>query len=281
MNPILNNLPQIIAFMANRAAKNKAAARAADINRFDPNVNKTKRVQFGKPAEGGDPDMLELESKISDQMNAYQQLSNAKLDTLSTMNKRYDLNANPFTVLSKGKLAGVKIPTELLNDVIAASKKQKNTPSSKVMGLIAQESTVGQEKAKSGGFTRQPTQQQMISGWDVADEYMPKDLYRYLADKGVKGISSDKKSGDFYVSDAKEALKSLEDKENILAGYKDYIKNKTKGLPKNSSVLDLAVEFLSKRGLAGYNRRDKSYTAKVAATQALLMADPKLRKALQ
>lgn len=281
MNPILNNLPQIIAFMANRAAKNKAAARAADINRFDPDVNKTKRVQFGKPAEGGDPDMLALESKISDQMNAYQQLSNAKLDTLSTMNKRYDLNANPFTVLSKGKLAGVKIPTELVNDVIASAKKTKKLPPMDLMTNIAQESTVAQEQSKSGGFTRQPTQQQMTSGWDVADEYMPKDVYRYLADKGVKGISSDKKSGDFYVSDPKLALKSLEGKENILAEYKDYIKNKTKGLPKNSTVLDLAAAFLSKRGVAGYNPGSKTYPAEVAATRALLMADPKLRKALQ
>ena len=277
INPVIDNLPQILAFFARRGAK--APSMPQDSARFNLDAKK-KKVVFGKAAQGGDTSMLALEEKITPQVEAYQALANAKADTLSTMNKKYDLNANPVTVLSKGKLSGVKVPQQVMMDVIASAKKSKMSPTD-LMAVMAQESTMAQGHNKSGDVTRPATQQGMMSAWDVANEYMPKDVYRYLADKGVKGISQEKTSGDFYVSDAKQVLKDLEGKDSILSGYKDYIQTKTKGLPKNASVLDLASAMLKKKGIAGYNPGSKSYSSEVAATKALLMADPKLRKLLK
>lgn len=279
MNPILYNLPQIIAWLSkkNSGTKNNSAIQAAVkklsySSNLMPMSHRTKLMAINGDDYIPDKDYLELENTLLPHTNAYTALSEKKQDTLDLMDKKYDLDANPITTLSKGKFRGVKVPKAIIDDAIIAAKKTNQSPED-LIGLMLQESTMGQEK---GSFREGVSSQSgLVSGWDVSKEYQPHDVYRYLADKKVPGITMNKSSGSFYPSDAKAINAYLLKNKSVLDGYSKRL-SKTKGIPKNSNILDLAAMYLSKRGMKGYNPGDKNYVADVMNSKQLMMQDPKM-----
>lgn len=194
---------------------------------------------------------------------------------LEKLNRNYNID-KPVAILSQGKFQGVKLSKEMIDDAISASKKYKINPYD-LIGLMGQESTFAQQK---GNDNRKLNQKDLTSGWNVDENYKPYSLDRFLADKGVPGISAVKYYGKIsYTIDDLEAVKSaIKKRPGLLEQY--YKKLNATPVP-NENYMDMAAAFLSKKGMKGYNPGDKNYVNDVMASKALLMKDPALMKYLK
>jgi hypothetical protein len=194
---------------------------------------------------------------------------------LEKLNKNYNLD-KPVAILSQGKFQGVKLSKEMIDDAISASKKYKQNPID-LIALMGQESTFAQQK---GNDNRKLNQRDLTSGWNVDENYKPYSLDRFLADKGVPGISSVKHFGQVsYSIDDLEAVKSAIKKRPGL--LEQYYKKLNATPVANENYMDMAAAFLSRKGMKGYNPGDKNYVNDVMASKALLMKDPALMKYLK
>ena len=245
----------------------------AIFNLFKNNI-KTPKKQVEPDVSKYDIDPAVFGEELAKAHHTYNVKNELTDQTLEKLNKNYNID-KPVAILSQGKFQGVKLSREMIDDAISASKKYKINPYD-LIGLMGQESTFSQQK----GQRRQLNQKDMTSGWNVDENYKPYSLDRFLADKGVPGISAVKNYGEVsYSIDDLEAVKSAIKKRPGL--LEQYYKKLNATPVANENYMDMAAAFLAKKGMKGYNPGDKNYVNDVMASKALLMKDPALMKYLK
>jgi hypothetical protein len=239
--------------------------------------NKTKPVK--KPVEpdfenGLDPAVFGED--LIKGFNIYNKQFKVADSALTSRNKEYKLD-NPVAILSQGKFQGVKLSKEMINDAINASKKAKINPLD-LLAIMGQESTFSQSNVR--GQFRYPDQKSMTSGRNTAEGYEPYKLERFLADKGVPGISKIKRYGDmsYSINDLDAVKSALKKRPGLMQQYI----NKVQATPiAEENFLDMAAKFIQKKGIKGYNPGDPNYVKDVMNSKVLLQKDPQLMKYLK
>jgi len=155
------------------------------INAFIGLMSKSKKANTPQPKQNQeipiDLDENIFGKELADSFKVYNKKVEVADSALASRNKKYNLN-NPVAVLSKGKLNGVKITKEIIQDAVNAAKKANINPMD-FLAVMAQESTFSQSKAKDQ--YRTPDQQSMVSGWNVDEKYEPYKIERFIAEKQI------------------------------------------------------------------------------------------------
>lgn len=183
----------------------------------------------------------------------------------------YDYSSNTIA-LSKGKFRGAKVPKQMIQDAVATAKKHGLDPYD-MLALIGQESTFG----VGTGEQRARSKQELVSGWNLDEQYKTYPVERFLADQKVPGVASikDNHGYQFYFEDEKKVMDYLNKNPNVLTAYEKKLAAQPK--PQKLDYFDLAAQRIKKKGFASYNPGDKNYSKAVMESKKLLQSDPSLK----
>jgi hypothetical protein len=186
-----------------------------------------------------------------------------------------DYNKSPSYInLSSGRFSGAKVAPGMIDDIVKAAKANNVDPWV-MLSLVGRESTFGsgeqQNKDRSGN------KQMLVSGWNVAEDYKPYEVNRYLADKQVPGIKviKDSHGWNYKVEDEKAIENYLKSNPQLI---NDYYK-KLESTP-DLGTLDsfaLAAQRIKKKGIQNYNPGDPKYSSMVNQDMNLLKQDAELK----
>jgi hypothetical protein len=176
--------------------------------------------------------------------------------------------------LSSGRFRGAKVDPEMINDIVKAAKDNDVDPWV-MLSLVGRESTFGSGTVKN--VRRAGDKQDLVSGWNVAEDYMPYEFDRFLADKQVPGIKVHKNNnGWFYeVKDKKAVDDYLKKNPQLIDSYYKKIES-TPDLGELDSFV-LAAQRIKKKGIQNYNPGDPRYPSMVNEDMNLLKQDAELK----
>ena len=190
-----------------------------------------------------------------------------------------DPSLNNSTVnLTTGRYKGAKVPTKILDDLIASAQKN-NFPIGKLLALAGRESTFGSGDANSK--FRRDSQSGLVSGWNVDENYKPYELERFLADNQVPGVKAHKESDGWWYETTDKTKRDayLKTHPNLYNRYQKKL-NSVKPLG-NKNYFDLAIEFLNNKGIKKYNPGDANYINLYNQDYNTLQTDPAIQQYLK
>jgi hypothetical protein len=233
----------------------------SDLGDYAPEV--TEAMKGGGPSKSALDQMDDL----------YQTASSQYRDQVSQAEPlKYDQDKT--ITLSQGKYRGLKVPVEMVKDLYDAAKKSGVDPYL-MLGLAGQESTFGKDR-RFPAFSRRD----VVSGWNLAEQYTPPDTLRYLEQSGAPGIEA--KRGfhgyEYSLKDRAKLNEYLEKHPEVMDRYKKLLD--TKKLPSDYNSFEAAANFLKKRGIKAYNPGDKNYLNDIKHSTDLLRSDSSLRRLL-
>lgn len=188
--------------------------------------------------------------------------------------------------LVQGRMRGATPNKELLNDLVVAADNN-GVPRSKMLSLAANESMFGmgyQGGSRRGGDSRGILQQNVISSWNMDQDYRPVAADKFAYNKHIPGVTLDKdKSGYRYtVADPERYRSSLDSALNIHPEWIDeYARANANVKPQGDiNYLDLTAKALKTKGLSSnaFNPGDPNYEQKILALERDVTADPVLKK---
>jgi hypothetical protein len=186
--------------------------------------------------------------------------------------KKYDNSSNSIN-LTSGRFRGAKVAPGMINDIVNAAKANNVDPWV-MLSLVGRESTFG-----SGEYNnyRANDKQNLVSGWNVAEDYEPYKLDRYLADKKVPGVKvvKDSHGWNYKVEDEKAIENYLKSNPQLVTDYYKKLES-TPDLGKLDSF-SLAAQRIKKKGIQNYNPGDPRYSSMVNSDMNLLKNDAALK----
>ncbi len=177
--------------------------------------------------------------------------------------------------LTKGRLTGANVDTGLLDYIKKTAAANKMDPY-RLAALISRESTFG----VGTGSDRAGSQQQLVSGWNVDQDYIPYSLDRFLGDRKVPGIGSrvDSRGWHFWVDDGDKVDNYLQSHPELLQQYQKKLAS-IKKLDRNATYFDLASKWINKPGgIKRYNPGAPNYENLYNQDLKLLQSDPAFSK---
>ncbi len=236
---------------------------------------------FSKPKSSGITDAMRKSAKdlfytSYNQMNSAFYDKNEKFyDKLRANDtKKYDNSSNSIN-LSSGRFRGAKVAPAMINDIVNAAKANNVDPWV-MLSLVGRESTFGSDK-EYVNHREAGNKQDLISGWNVAEDYQPYEVNRYLADKKVPGIKvlKDNSGWNYEVEDGQAIENYLKSNPNIIDGY--YKKLESTPDLGNLDSFSLAAQRIKKKGIQNYNPGDPRYSSMVNQDMGLLKQDAALK----
>ena len=185
--------------------------------------------------------------------------------------KNYDNSAS--IALTSGRFNGAKVSPQMIDDIVGSAKANGVDPWL-MLSLVGRESTFG--SGSDDNKTRANNRQNLVSGWDVAQEYQPYEFDRFLADNKVPGINVEKDNHGWYynVTDQKSVDQYLQKHPELLDRYN----KKIQATPDiaNYDSFGLAAKRIKNTGIQNYNPGDPRYSGMVTQDMQLLKKDPAL-----
>ena len=214
-----------------------------------------------------------MEDKFDTMENMYNTKSTkfdedwSKLNSLNESSNKIKLNT--------GRFRGAKVPTNIIDELAETSRKQ-NVPLGQLLTLMGRESMFGSGAETNQGRASNKTN--LMSGWNVAEDYQPYEHLRFLADNKVPGIKANPTPHgyDYDITDDRAMNNYLRKNPKILEQYQQKL-DSTKSLG-GQDAFDLAARFLKKKGVKGYNPGDPNYTNAFNKDYDLLKQDKGLMK---
>jgi hypothetical protein len=187
--------------------------------------------------------------------------------------KKYDNSSNSIN-LSSGRFRGAKVAPAMINDIVNAAKANNVDPWV-MLSLVGRESTFG--SGAPDNFIRSGNKEDLISGWNVAEDYQPYEVDRYLADKKVPGVKviKDSHGWNYKVEDEKAIDNYLKSNPQLIDDYYKKLES-TPDLGKLDSF-SLAAQRIKKKGIQNYNPGDPRYSSMVNSDMNLLKNDAALK----
>ena len=187
--------------------------------------------------------------------------------------KKYDNSSNSIN-LSSGRFRGAKVAPAMIDDIVNAAKANNVDPWV-MLSLVGRESTFG--SGAPDNFGRSGNKEDLISGWNVAEDYQPYEVNRYLADKKVPGIKviKDSQGWVYKVEDEKAVENYLKTNPKLIDDYYKKLES-TPDLGKLDSF-SLAAQRIKKKGIQNYNPGDPRYSSMVNQDMRLLKNDAALK----
>jgi hypothetical protein len=211
-------------------------------------------------------------------ISGYQNLINLSDKRKQQILNQFQLN-NMFKDLSgktidmtTGRYRGAKVPVEYINKLYESAIEQGIDPYD-LFALAARESTFasGFDEASK---KRKNNAVKIVSGWNLAEDYLPYGVNRFLADRKVPGIETKKGNHgwSYHVTDPKAVEEYMKKNPELYSQYME----KMAALPQlgNKDAFDLAAQFFKTKGIAKYNPGDPDYARKIKEDYQLLKKDP-------
>ena len=224
------------------------------------------------------PSPLPVEAPVrtynwSDTHHEYRDRANKVYSELHD-NDAKEYNSPKKISLSSGRFAGAKVDPEMINDIVNAAKVNNIDPWV-MLSLVGRESTFG-----SGTYEnrfRADNKQMLVSGWNVAEDFMPYEFNRFLADKQVPGIKvhKDNHGWSYKVEDEKVVDEYLKKNPQLIDNYYKKLES-TPDLGGLDSFA-LAAQRIKKKGIQNYNPGDPKYLSMVNEDMNLLKQDAALK----
>lgn len=225
-----------------------------------------------KPA----PTLVEAPVRTYGYSDTYSEYRDRANDVYSQLknNDRKEYNSPKQITLSSGRFTGAKVDPEMINDIVKAAKDNNIDPWV-MLSLVGRESTFGSGTTQN--TLRSGSKQNLVSGWDVAEEYMPYSFDRFLADRQVPGVKvvKDNHGWNYVVKDKNAVNEYLKKNPNLIDTYYDKLES-TPELGKLDSFA-LAAQRIKKKGIQNYNPGDPKYPSMVNADMNLLKQDAELK----
>lgn len=196
-------------------------------------------------------------------------------DSLSTEAQNHIDNKQYFgenTIkLNNGNFRGANVDTQLLDDIVASAKRKGVDPYT-MLGVAGQETALG-----SHGYNN-TDQNQVMSGWNVAEKYKPEYNTLFLADHRVPGVNvvRDNTGMGANITNADSTESYLRQHPQLIDTYRN-----TQGakIPQGKvPLMDLTADYIKQKGIAGYNPGDPDYANKVNKRIQELKTDPTMKK---
>jgi len=187
--------------------------------------------------------------------------------------KEYKTSPNSIN-LSSGRFKGASVSPEMIDDIVKASKANNVDPWL-MLSLVGRESTFGSGQ-ESNKF-RADNKRSLVSGWNVAEDYTPYGLDRYLADQKVPGIRTEKDNHgyQYYIDNQDSVDNYLKQNPQLIEKYN----KKLESTPDigNMDSFNLAAKRIKKKGIQNYNPGDPKYYDMVIQDMDLLKKDNALK----
>jgi hypothetical protein len=224
------------------------------------------------------PSPLPVEAPVrtygySDTHSEYRDRANDVYSELKN-NDSKEYNSPKQISLSSGRFRGAKVDPEMINDIVNAAKANNVDPWV-MLSLVGRESTFGSGAAQN--TRRAGNKQDLVSGWNVAEEYMPYEFNRFLADRQVPGVKvhKDNHGWQYTIEDKKVVDDYLKKNPQLIDSYYKKIES-TPNLDGLDSFA-LAAQRIKKKGIQNYNPGDPKYSSMVNSDMGLLKQDAELK----
>jgi len=224
------------------------------------------------------PSPLPVEAPVrtygySDTHSEYRDRANDVYSELKN-NDSKEYNSPKQISLSSGRFRGAKVDPEMINDIVKAAKANNVDPWV-MLSLVGRESTFGSGAAQN--TRRAGNKQDLVSGWNVAEEYMPYEFNRFLADRQVPGVKvhKDNHGWQYTIEDKKVVDDYLKKNPQLIDSYYKKIES-TPNLDGLDSFA-LAAQRIKKKGIQNYNPGDPKYSSMVNSDMGLLKQDAELK----
>jgi hypothetical protein len=224
------------------------------------------------------PSPLPVEAPVrtygySDTHSEYRDRANDVYSELKN-NDSKEYNSPKQISLSSGRFRGAKVDPEMINDIVNAAKANNVDPWV-MLSLVGRESTFGSGAAQN--TRRAGNKQDLVSGWNVAEDYMPYEFNRFLADRQVPGVKvhKDNHGWQYTVEDKKVVDDYLKKNPQLIDSYYKKIES-TPNLDGLDSFA-LAAQRIKKKGIQNYNPGDPKYSSMVNSDMGLLKQDAELK----
>jgi hypothetical protein len=210
---------------------------------------------------------------MEDKFDVMNKMFNDKFDKFGQVwdtNNRLDTTGSKNIKLNTGRFRGAKVPTNIIDELAKTSREQK-VPLGQLLALVGRESTFGSSMGKDNDRAGNKTD--LISGWNVAEQYQPYLHVRFLADNKVPGIKPrpTPHGYEYEITNEKAMDDYLRKNPKLLDQYKAKLDSiKSVG---NQDAFDLAAKFLKKKGIQGYNPGDPTYIKAFNTDYNLLKQD--------
>ena len=214
-----------------------------------------------------------MEDKFDTMENMYNTKSTKFDEDWSKLNS-LDKSSNKIK-LNTGRFRGAKVPTNIIDELAETSRKQ-NVPLGQLLTLMGRESMFGSGAEANQGRASNKTD--LMSGWNIAEDYQPYEHLRFLADNKVPGIKTNPTPHgyDYDITDDRAMNNYLRKNPKILEQYQQKL-DSAKSLG-GQDAFDLTAKFLKKKGVKGYNPNDPNYTNLFNQDYNLLKQDKNLMK---
>ena len=211
--------------------------------------------------------------QFDDTHSEYRDRANDVYSELKNNDKKLYNSSKPIK-LSSGRFAGANVDPEMINDIVKAAKANNVDPWV-MLSLVGRESTFGSGTLQN--TLRAGDKQGLVSGWNVAEEYMPYEFSRFLADRQVPGVKvhKDNHGWQYEVKDKKAVDEYLKKNPQLIDSYYKKLED-TPDLGKLDSFT-LAAQRIKKKGIQNYNPGDPKYSSMVNSDMGLLKQDAELK----
>lgn len=275
--------------------KTSSELSSSERERFKREKTSSQRIsyQHQRKEDGGELELAQMgtttKSKIPKDLSSignlynyfpYDLMENEYLKKQNEFNVQYlknnslnSLNNNKIN-LSVGRFQGAEVPVQLIDELVKSAKKQNIDPWLMV-SLMGRESTFG--SGTSANEARKRNKTALVSGWNVAEDYIPYLPLRFLADKKVPGVSVNKgvHGWTYNIVDDNELNKYLFQHPELIKQYQEKIA-KTPQIG-NLNSFDLAAKFLKEKGIQAYNPKSPKYPSLFNEDMRLLKSDIQLK----
>jgi hypothetical protein len=249
------------------------------VNMFSGNPLKKFIKWVNEPSETTNrPSPLPVEAPVrtygySDTYREYRDRANDVYSELKN-NDEKKYNSPKKISLSSGRFSGATVDPEMINDIVKAAKANNVDPWV-MLSLVGRESTFGSGTAQNA--RRAGDKQDLVSGWNVAEDYMPYEFDRFLADKQVPGIKvhKDNHGWGYQIEDKKAVDAYLRKNPQLIDSY--YKKIESTPDLNGLDSFSLAAQRIKKKGIQNYNPGDPRYSSMVNEDMNLLKQDAALK----
>jgi hypothetical protein len=209
----------------------------------------------------------------------------------STPQKAYPDSGAKIGKLSTGKLRGANPNQEMMSDLVAAADKA-GVSRSTMLGLAANESMFGMgyrtnERTSRSQQGRGVLQQNVISSWDMDNQYRPVPATQFAYQKGIPGVDlvKDKQGYMYNIRNHDQYVNSIDSALTVHPEWVDQYRNANSGvIPKGDiNYFDQTADALKTSGLssARFNPGDPDYANKVNGAAQLVNSDPTIQQFLK
>ena len=244
------------------------------VMRPDATVTKSNLFQIDPSTKFSLP-TAKFNDPYSELESLHNQSSKNYYDAFNSVNQWPELSGKTIK-LTTNRYRGANVPVEYI-DMLKESAKRFNIDPYVLYAIAGRESTFGQGSEENRERSRSPVD--LVSGWNITEQYQPYGYDRFLADNKTPNIKEYKDKVGYSYSVDYDSIDNINNyiiKNNLVNRYKNKLEDTRNINYKNP--FDFLSEFIVNKGIEKYNPGDPDYRNKINNEIRLLKMDPEFSR---